>query len=264
MKAMKVSYIANHILELCLHQKPSKIMSQVRIIASLSTIKCTFLSRLILAPPRRPELIIRENQPIELPPDVVRSSDKTDLGLEELHQLNVKSRYEIFENAGQTEHEAPQLDRSPNGVKRGATILSKLARLLNKFHPHRLDQTNVNLFSRFQSKGMDVGLTDESLNGVTLEDSSEEDLNGEDENGEDIDLIRAKRAQRERPLSFANMSDIKSRFETGHSVSKEERREERKQEIQNIRSRLFMGKQAKIKEMYQQAVLDSEQGTMTQ
>lgn len=106
---------------------------------------------------------------------------------------------------------------------------------------------------------MDVGLTDE-LNGVKLEDSSEDDLDGEDENGEDIDLIRAKRAQRERPLSFANMNDIKSRFETGHSLTKEERREERKQEIQNIRSRLFMGKQAKIKEMYQQAVLDSEQG----
>ncbi|XP_037045566.1 uncharacterized protein LOC119081000 isoform X2 [Bradysia coprophila] len=192
------------------------------------------------APPRRPELIIRENQPIELPPDVVRSSDKTDLGLEELHQLNVKSRYEIFENAGQMEQETVQLDRSPSGVKRSATILSKLA--------------------RFQSKGMDVGLTDESLNGVTLEDSSEDELNGDDENGEDIELIRAKRAQRERPLSFANMSDIKSKFETGHSMSKEERREERKQEIQNIRSRLFMGKQAKIKEMYQQAVLDSEQG----
>lgn len=30
-------------------------------------------------------------------------------------------------------------------------------------------------------------------------------------------------------------------------------------QIQNIRSRLFLGKQAKIKEMYQQAVADSEQ-----
>lgn len=73
-------------------------------------------------------MIIRENEPIELPPDVIRSSDKADLGLEELHQLNVKSRYEIFENAGQTEHDSPQLDRSPSGVKRSATILSKLAR----------------------------------------------------------------------------------------------------------------------------------------
>lgn len=109
---------------------------------------------------------------------------------------------------------------------------------------------------------MDVGVTDDSLNGVSLEDSSEDELNGEDENGEDIELIRAKRAQRERPLSFANMNDMKSKFEEGHSMSKDERREERKQEIQNIRSRLFMGKQAKIKEMYQQAVLDSEQGSL--
>lgn len=64
-------------------------------------------------------------------------------------------------------------------------------------------------------------------------------------------------------MSFANMSEVKSRFESGHELTKEERREERKQEIQNIRSRLFMGKQAKIKEMYQQAVLDSEQGIIS-
>ena len=81
-----------------------------------------------------------------------------------------------------------------------------------------------------------------------------------EQSGADVDLIRANRAQRERPLCFANMSEVKSRFESGHGSTKEERREERKQEIQNIRSRLFMGKQAKIKEMYQQAVLDSEQG----
>ena len=110
---------------------------------------------------------------------------------------------------------------------------------------------------------MDIGITDESLEAFEDEqhDSSEdEELLEAERNGEDVDLIRAKRAQRERPLSFANMSEVKSRFEAGAEHSKEERREERKQELQNIRSRLFMGKQAKIKEMYQQAVLDSEQG----
>lgn len=107
----------------------------------------------------------------------------------------------------------------------------------------------------------------EAKDGLTnLDESSESDnnnnsdLDDDDEDDDDIDLKRAKRAQRERPLSFANMNDIKSRFESGHAVTKEERREERKQEIQNIRSRLFLGKQAKIKEMYQQAVLESEQG----
>jgi hypothetical protein len=56
---------------------------------------------------------------------------------------------------------------------------------------------------------------------------------------------------------LANMNELRRNFEAGQ-LSKEERREERKQELQNIRSRLFMGKQAKIKEMYQQAVADSE------
>ncbi|KOB73394.1 LIM domain and actin-binding protein 1 [Operophtera brumata] len=55
------------------------------------------------------------------------------------------------------------------------------------------------------------------------------------------------------------MSEIMNRFESG-SDSAGERHRERKQEIQNIRSRLFMGKQAKIKEMYEQSVLQSEQG----
>lgn len=194
--------------------------------------------------PRRPEMIIRENQPVELPPDVVRSSDKTDYGLEELQQLNVRSRFQVFENAGK--EEKVELDRSPSGVKKSTSILSKLA--------------------RFQAKGMDVGVVDDSLNGVCYEHSSDEESDEDveefdaDGNPIDIELVRARKAAREKtiPMSFANMSDLKTRFETGQA-SKEEKREERKQELQNIRSRLFMGKQAKIKEMYQQAVADSEQ-----
>lgn len=194
--------------------------------------------------PRRPEMIIRENQPVELPPDVVRSSDKTDYGLEELQQLNVRSRFQVFENAGKEER--IELDRSPSGVKKSTSILSKLA--------------------RFQAKGMDIGVVDDSLNGICYEHSSEEesedDLEEFDADGNpiDIELVRARRAAREKliPLSFGNMSDIKTKFESGQ-LEKEEKREERKQELQNIRSRLFMGKQAKIKEMYLQAVDESEQ-----
>lgn len=102
---------------------------------------------------------------------------------------------------------------------------------------------------------MDIGTADES---IPVERSDDDD-EVYDENDEDIDLLRAKEAsQNEMPVCFANMNDIKSKFESGHSQSREERREERKQEIQNIRSRLFMGKQAKIKEMYQQAIAESE------
>lgn len=189
--------------------------------------------------PRKMEMIIRESQPIELPPDVARSSDKADLGLEECQQLNVRQRFQVFENAGQQEAKI-ELDKS-SSVKRSTSILSKLA--------------------RFQAKGMDVGVVDDSLNGICYEHSSseEEEEFDDDESQEDIELIRAKRAQKEKPISFKEMHDIKSKFETGNMMQKEERREERKQELQNIRSRLFMGKQAKIKEMYQQAVADSEQ-----
>lgn len=81
----------------------------------------------ILDTPRKPELIIRESQPVELPPDVVRSSDKNDLGLSELQQLNVKERYSIFENAKKEEtHQL--LDREERVMKRGTTVLSKLAK----------------------------------------------------------------------------------------------------------------------------------------
>lgn len=84
--------------------------------------------------PRKPELIIRENQPMELPPDVVRSCDKADLGLEELHQLNVKSRFQVFEHHGQQQQQqlvdaaAAADELRAKGVKRSASILSKLAK----------------------------------------------------------------------------------------------------------------------------------------
>lgn len=111
---------------------------------------------------------------------------------------------------------------------------------------------------------MNIGVTDDELNGIPLDPSSEESEDDEeDENNDgDEDLVRARRIQKERPISFKEMNEVKTKFEGGHMMTKEERREERKQEIQNIRSRLFLGKQERMKEMYQQAVLDSEQGVV--
>lgn len=223
--------------------------------------------------PRKAELIIRENQPLELPPDVVRgtyilyfiilkntmlllrtslllASDKPDLGLEELQQLNLRSKFQVFENGSQRLEQQQSVDRSPSniGVKRSTSILSKMAKL--------------------QARGFTTGLSMEQVEQEGNEDDDEAcDSTGSDSDGSgsaddgDRDLVRSKkRTQRERPVGLGNaMNDIKTKFEKGHIMSKEERREERKQEIQNIRSRLFMGKQARIKEMYQQAVADSEQ-----
>ncbi len=174
---------------------------------------------------------------------LLQSSDKSDLGLDELHQIDLRQRFQLFENGVQDTK--VELEKA-NSVKRSKSILSKLA--------------------RFQSKGMDVGI-DDDLDGVSYEphssseEENEDDLEELDENHEDIELIRAKRASRkkEKPCSFKEMNDIKSKFESGQIMAKDGHREERKQELQNIRSRLFMGKQAKIKEMYQQAVAESEQ-----
>lgn len=97
--------------------------------------------------------------------------------------------------------------------------------------------------NRFQAKGMDVGVSDETLNGVPIEEStSEEEPEEEDDgiDGEDADLVRAKKVQKEKPFHFTGMSDVKNRWEHGVEQGKDERREERKQEIQTIRSRLFM------------------------
>ncbi|XP_076394661.1 uncharacterized protein LOC100877689 isoform X12 [Megachile rotundata] len=193
--------------------------------------------------PRKPELIIRENEPKELPPDVVRASDKPDLGLEELSSLNVKSRFQVFEKAGT---ETNEIERSPSqiAVKRSPSILSKLA--------------------KFQAKGMDIGVADESLNGIPYEESSESEEEEETEETDEVEseIVKAKRTTRERPISFTKMDDIKNRWEsTSQQGRKEVQREARKEEIAGIRSRLFMGKQGKMKEMYQQAVAGSERVT---
>ncbi|KAK0087537.1 hypothetical protein PV325_000787 [Microctonus aethiopoides] len=194
--------------------------------------------------PRKPEMIIRENQPKELPPDVARASDKPDLGLEELSSLNVKSRFQVFEKKSGSE--TNDIEKSPSqiSVKRSPSILSKLA--------------------KFQAKGMDIGVADESLNGIPYEESSESDEEEDIEELEDTDveIIKSKRVARERPISFSKMDDMKSRWEvTTQRGKRESQREARKEEIVEIRSKLFMGKQGKMKEMYQQAVATSERVT---
>ncbi|XP_024881519.1 uncharacterized protein LOC112460852 isoform X2 [Temnothorax curvispinosus] len=172
------------------------------------------------------------------------ASDKPDLGLEELSSLNVKSRFQVFEKAS-TEN-ANEIERSPSqiAVKRSPSILSKLA--------------------KFQAKGMDIGVADESLNGIPYEESSESEDEAETEETEEVEteIVKSKRTTRERPISFSKMDDIKNRWETTSQQGRREvQREARKEEIAGIRSRLFLGKQGKMKEMYQQAVAGSDRVT---
>ncbi|KAK0182402.1 hypothetical protein PV327_000546 [Microctonus hyperodae] len=183
----------------------------------------------------QPKPVDESNQP---------ASDKPDLGLEELSSLNVKSRFQVFEKKSGSE--TNDIEKSPSqiSVKRSPSILSKLA--------------------KFQAKGMDIGVADESLNGIPYEESSESDEEEDIEELEDTDveIIKSKRVARERPISFSKMDDMKSRWEvTTQRGKRESQREARKEEIVEIRSKLFMGKQGKMKEMYQQAVATSERVT---
>lgn len=139
------------------------------------------------------------------------------------------------------------------GVRRSASVSSKLARFQARLA--------INAAARDGDVDPeDASDDDEDAEAAADDDDGRDSADEAAATGEDIDLVRAKRAQRERPLSFANMSEVRSRFEAGAEQQRDERREECKQELQNIRSRLFRGQQAKIKERYQQAVEKSDQG----
>ncbi|XP_050525644.1 uncharacterized protein LOC126896709 isoform X4 [Daktulosphaira vitifoliae] len=168
----------------------------------------------------QPKVVVEEEEP---------TSDKPDLGLEELSSLNVKSRFQAFENG--TTNGNTSMEKSPISVKRSPSILSKMA--------------------KFKSKGMDIGVPNEALNGAYFEPSSSESENEEDLEKSDI---TKNCITKEKPMSFDKMDSVKRNWE----MRKEEIKEEHKQEIQNIRSKLFLGKQGKMKQMYEQAVAESE------
>ncbi|XP_032579912.1 uncharacterized protein LOC6620119 isoform X2 [Drosophila sechellia] len=202
---------------------------------------CSMHFKLIFAPkvvyeefaPRKPELIIRENQPIKLPPDVAKASDKPSLGLDELQELNLRSKCKVFEN-GYKEHNNNLRERQDIAIMHSKSIQSTLTKL------HKLGIPNAEL--------------------TKLDDNNNSDNNYSDDESNTNFMCLKKEIERETPVGLGEaMNDIRSKFEQGDLIAKEGRREERKQEIQNIRSRLFLGKQAKIKEMYKLAVAESEQ-----
>ncbi|XP_037899062.1 uncharacterized protein LOC119643708 isoform X2 [Glossina fuscipes] len=191
--------------------------------------------------PCKPELIIRENQPAELPSDVFRASDKPNLGLEELQQLNVRSRFHIFEKAGHTDNRLVNVAMNGDDLIRGASITTKKKNLQEQ-GSRVIEEDFSNLARGSKNQGQDRVHESDIINESLTDNEKRRNIRT------DLD---------------DTINDLKTRFELGKGISKEERREERKQEIQNIRSRLFMGKQARIKEMYQQAVIESEHGKLS-
>lgn len=96
------------------------------LIKKILYIKKNFIDMwLSIAPKRKPEPIIRENQPAELPDGVVRSTKQHDLGLEDIQTAAVKTRFQMFEKISTTK-EAPEELQHNVGIRRGATVLSKM------------------------------------------------------------------------------------------------------------------------------------------
>lgn len=113
---------------------------------------------------------------------------------------------------------------------------------------------------RFHAKGMDVGVSDLKTNERERKnDFDDESIHSEDFGEDaDVDLIRAKRILSKLPLVVDDVNEIKDKFEAGIDEDREARRLERKQEIQEIRSRVYLGKQARTKEKYENAVAKLE------
>ena len=88
---------------------------------------CSTLS-ILYQVPIEPELIVRENEPVDLPVDVVRSSQKMDYGLEELANLtDVRSKFLAFEQL-KNEEEAVLIENV--SVKRSPSILNRIAKFV--------------------------------------------------------------------------------------------------------------------------------------
>lgn len=85
--------------------------------------------------------------------------------------------------------------------------------------------------NRFQSKGMDIGVANEALNGTFFEPSSSSESEDEDLGND----ILKNSISKEKPMSFDKMESVKRNWE----MRREEIKGEHKQEIQNIRSKLF-------------------------
>lgn len=79
---------------------------------------------------------------------------------------------------------------------------------------------------------MDVGISNEALNGAFFEPSSSSE-SGDEDTGNDVMMKNS--ISKEKPMSFDKMESVKRNWE----MRREEMKEEHKQEIQNIRSKLF-------------------------
>jgi len=191
----------------------------------------------------KPELIIRESQPVELPSDVVRGSENSNAnwGMEELSNLDLKTRFSLFEKASTATSDDNGTREEHKPIKRSESILSRLA---------RFDRENTNLKNQLSQSCGNFEFDDSSSEG-------EEGLLYDDlGNGNRLSLIGPDNS-----VSFGSISNIKSKWEDDKNAAplsrKEELARQRKEEIQMIRARQCQGRQLRLKEQYENAVQET-------
>jgi len=185
----------------------------------------------------KPEPTIRESHPMELPSDVVRGSENSNSnwGMEELSNLDLKSRFSLFEKASTATSDDNGIRDDHRPVKRSDSILSRLA---------RFDRENSNLKNQLS----------QSCSNMEFEDSSSEGEEG---------LLYDERSLigPDNSISFASISNIKSKWEDDKNATPLSRKEElarlRKEEIQLIRAKQCQGRQLRLKEQYENAVQET-------
>ncbi|GBM63710.1 hypothetical protein AVEN_147640-2 [Araneus ventricosus] len=172
---------------------------------------------------RRNEMIIRENTPAELPPDVVRSDSKPDHGLENIpvNLSSIKSKFEVYRE----EHHLPSTTDVCT-LQRSASVMARLA--------------------KYQS-AVSGG---DNENGELSESDNDEECN------EDPTVIKSSKHKEK--VVFSGMSSLKSQWETGSvAATKEEKIEEKKEELNKLRQRICLGRSESMKAVYEKACQDT-------
>ncbi|XP_035214564.1 xin actin-binding repeat-containing protein 2-like isoform X2 [Stegodyphus dumicola] len=178
---------------------------------------------------RRNEMIIRENTPAELPPDVVRSDSKPDHGLENIpvNLSSIKSKFEAYRE----EHHLPSTTDVCT-LQRSASVMARLA--------------------KYQS----------AVSGGDNENGEISESDNDDECSEDPTII--KPSKHKEKVVFSGMSNLKSQWETGSvTATKEERIEEKKEELNKLRQRICLGRSESMKAVYEKACQDTSKATVT-
>ncbi|XP_075731079.1 uncharacterized protein LOC119180953 isoform X6 [Rhipicephalus microplus] len=174
---------------------------------------------------RRHEMIIRENIPEELPPDVVRSAPeeslpegdtKTDDGLHNINLDlgNIRQRFESPQESVPSVADRSALGRSESLLQR-----------LEKYQSVAAGERNGDAHSPTESED------------------------------EDSSVVRETKTKEK--VVYEGLSSLKSQWESGAVSSHQERTEETKEELAKLRKKMCLGRSESMRQVYQKAVEDA-------